>query len=86
MNEASHSCAELHFGQTTFELQKHNMIQTSKHKQRCRRHATKIKLRGKFGQEDDRHTSKTGLALRERAPGIFSGEKICYKLNSAIPP
>ena len=53
-----------------------HVIYTAKDEQRCWQRAVMVELQGKFGQEDDRHASKAGLPLRERAPGIFSGEKI----------
>ena len=45
------SGAELHFCRTAVELQPIDMIHATKDEQRCRRHATKMKLRGNLGQD-----------------------------------
>ena len=49
------------------ELPHTEVILTRKDEQRCRRHATKMQLRGKFGREADRHADQGRAAWkRER--------------------
>ena len=45
------SGAELHFSRNAVELPHTEVILTKKDERRCRRHATKMQLRGKFGQD-----------------------------------
>ena len=58
------SGAELHFSRSAVELPHIEVILTKKDEQRCRRHATKMQLRGKFGQEADRHAARPDGSLR----------------------
>ena len=62
------SGAELHFSRSAVELPHTDMMHAMKDEQRCRRHATKMQLRGKFGQEADRHADPglTAASVRER--------------------
>ena len=53
------SGAELHFRRSAVELPHTVVIHDMKQEQRCRRHATKMQLRGKFGQEADRHADRS---------------------------
>ena len=50
--------AEVQLYATAIELPHTEVILTKKDEQRCRRHAMKMQLRGKFGQEADRYADQ----------------------------